>query len=37
VLYGYGDAESHPEITGNTVFINTPEDVLDLLVAVGAT
>jgi phosphoglycolate phosphatase len=36
VLYGYGDAESHPEITGNTVFINTPEDVLDLLVAAGA-
>lgn len=37
VLYGYGDAESHPEITGNTVFINTPEDVLDLLVPAGAT
>lgn len=36
VLYGYGDAESQADLADNTVLINMPEDVLDLLEATGA-
>ncbi len=37
VLYGYGDDESQSDISGNTALINTPEEVLGLLAATGAT